>query len=97
MPGCANKGCALAAGDASRAADSSKIDRRLVLSSQKMEHKEMIRKLLTIAFLIALPLVSVFAQQKTDYSGTWKLNVAKSDYGPVLPGPKTSRSSVNNA
>ncbi len=52
----------------------------------------MIRKLLSITFLIALPLVSVFAQQKTDFSGTWKLNVAKSDFG-VLSGP-TSRTDV---
>lgn len=46
----------------------------------------MIRKLLSIAFLIALPAVSAFAQQKPDFSGTWKLNVAKSDFG-ALPGP----------
>jgi hypothetical protein len=46
----------------------------------------MIRKLLLIACLIALPLVPAFAQQKPDFSGTWKLNVAKSDFGP-LPGP----------
>ncbi|MCM3872718.1 MAG: hypothetical protein ND895_18710 [Pyrinomonadaceae bacterium] len=46
----------------------------------------MIRKLVSITFLIALPLVSVFSQQKPDFSGTWKLNVAKSDYGQ-LPGP----------
>jgi hypothetical protein len=59
---------------------------------KKMEHKEMMRRLLSITFLIALPLVSVFAQQKTDYSGTWKLNVAKSDFG-VLPGP-SSRTDV---
>lgn len=52
----------------------------------------MMRRLLSITFLIALPLVSVFAQQKTDYSGTWKLNVAKSDFG-MLPGP-TSRTDV---
>ncbi|HXW55730.1 MAG TPA: hypothetical protein VEJ67_08290 [Candidatus Cybelea sp.] len=29
-----------------------------------------------------------FAQQKTDYTGTWKLNVDKSDFGPV-PGPSS--------
>jgi len=52
----------------------------------------MIRKLLAITFLIALPLVSAFAQQKPDFTGTWKLNVAKSDFGP-LPGP-TSRTDV---
>jgi hypothetical protein len=51
----------------------------------------MIRKLLAITFLIALPLVSAFAQ-KPDFSGTWKLNVAKTDFG-VLPGP-TSRTDV---
>jgi len=46
----------------------------------------MTRKLLLIAFLIALPVVSAFAQQKPDFSGTWKLNVAKTDFG-ALPGP----------
>ena len=46
----------------------------------------MFRKLLWTTLLITLPLVGVFAQPKTDYSGTWKLNVAKSDFGP-LPGP----------
>lgn len=46
----------------------------------------MTKKLLALFFLLALPLVSVFAQQKTDYSGTWKLNISKSDFGP-LPGP----------
>ena len=52
----------------------------------------MIRRLLCITFLIALPLVSAFAQQKPDFSGTWKLNVAKSEFG-MLPGP-TSRTDV---
>src|SRR5436190_4924008 len=52
----------------------------------------MIRKLLSITFLLALPLLSVVAQQKPDFSGTWKLNVAKSDFG-VLGGP-TSRTDV---
>ena len=48
----------------------------------------MIRKLLSITFLIALPLITVAAQQKPDFSGTWKLNVAKSDFG-ALPGPQS--------
>lgn len=52
----------------------------------------MIRSLLYVSFLIALSLGSVFAQQKPDFSGTWKLNVAKSDFG-VLGGP-TSRTDV---
>jgi len=48
----------------------------------------MIRKLLSLTFLIALPVASAFAQQKPDFSGTWKLNVAKSDFG-ALPGPES--------
>jgi hypothetical protein len=52
----------------------------------------MIRKFLFISFLVALSLVSVSAQQKPDFSGTWKLNVAKSDFG-ILGGP-TSRTDV---
>jgi hypothetical protein len=52
----------------------------------------MILKLISITFVIALSLVSVSAQIKPDYSGTWKLNVAKSDFG-ILGGP-TSRTDV---
>lgn len=52
----------------------------------------MIRKLLSITFLLAMALITVVAQQKTDFSGTWKLNVDKSDFG-VLGGP-TSRTDV---
>ena len=48
----------------------------------------MIRKLLSIAFVLALPLITAVAQQKPDFSGTWKLNVAKSEFG-ALPGPKS--------
>jgi hypothetical protein len=48
----------------------------------------MIRKLISITFLLALPLLGVAAQQKPDFSGTWKLNVAKSDFG-VLGGPES--------
>lgn len=46
----------------------------------------MISKLLAIAFLIALTAAATFAQPKPDFSGTWKLNVAKSDFG-ALGGP----------
>jgi hypothetical protein len=48
----------------------------------------MINKLLFTTFLIAISLVTVSAQQKPDFSGTWKLNVAKSDFG-VLGGPES--------
>jgi hypothetical protein len=49
-------------------------------------------KLISITFLIALTVASVSAQQKPDFSGTWKLNVDKSDFG-MLGGP-TSRTDV---
>lgn len=52
----------------------------------------MIRRLLSVTFLLALPIACVFAQQKPDFSGTWKLNLAKSDFG-LLGGP-TSRTDV---
>ena len=45
----------------------------------------MIRKLLSITFLFGLLPLTAFAQQKPDFSGTWKLNVTKSDFGPA-PG-----------
>jgi len=48
----------------------------------------MIRKLLSITFVLALPLITALAQQKPDFSGTWKLNVAKSEFG-ALPGPES--------
>jgi len=48
----------------------------------------MLRKLVLIAFLLALPLTPIVAQEKPDFSGTWKLNVAKSEFG-ALPGPQS--------
>jgi len=48
----------------------------------------MMRKLLLLTILIALTTLTGFAQQKPDFSGTWKLNTSKSDFGP-LPGPDT--------
>jgi hypothetical protein len=52
----------------------------------------MIRKLTAATFLLAILALTAFAQQKTDFSGTWKLNVSKSDFGP-LPAP-TARTDV---
>ncbi len=50
------------------------------------------RKMLIVAVAaLATAWVSI-AQQKPDYSGTWKLNLNKSDFGPV-PGP-SSRTDV---
>jgi hypothetical protein len=41
-------------------------------------------RLLSLAFL-TLALGLVHAQAKTDFSGTWKLNTAKSDFGAMPP------------
>jgi len=46
----------------------------------------MMHKLVLLAFLVVLLSPTSFAQQKPDFSGTWKMNVAKSDFG-ALPGP----------
>jgi hypothetical protein len=46
----------------------------------------MLRKVLIGALAVAGIAVTGFAQGKPDFSGTWKLNVGKSDFGPV-PGP----------
>ncbi|SRR5258708_2870862 len=46
------------------------------------------RKICSLLFLLAFMALSTFAQQKPDFSGTWKLNVAKSDFG-ALPGPQS--------
>ena len=48
---------------------------------------QMIRKLISIAFLIALSGAATLAQEKQpNFSGNWTLNVSKSDFG-VLGGP----------
>ncbi|MGI8745003.1 MAG: hypothetical protein ACR2NN_21020 [Bryobacteraceae bacterium] len=52
----------------------------------------MVRRLIVGACLTVLIAGASFAQSKPDFSGTWKLNVEKSDFGP-LPAP-TSRIDV---
>ena len=49
----------------------------------------MVRKVLAVTVVAVATMVlagTSFAQAKPDFSGTWKLNVDKSDFGPV-PGP----------
>jgi hypothetical protein len=46
----------------------------------------MIRRVIAPALLAASLLASAYAQQKPNFTGTWKLNVAKSDFG-MVPGP----------
>ena len=45
------------------------------------------RRILTLLSAIALSAALTQAQDKPNFSGSWKLNVAKSDFGP-LPGPE---------
>ena len=52
----------------------------------------MIRQLVCLSLFLTAAAALVQAQQKPDFSGTWKLNVVKSDYG-VIPGP-SSRTDV---
>jgi hypothetical protein len=46
--------------------------------------------LLTLAFGL------VQAQAKTDFSGTWKLNASKSDFGP-MPPPDTRTDKITTS
>jgi hypothetical protein len=43
---------------------------------------------------LTLALGIVQAQAKPNFSGTWKLNVGKSDFGPV-PGPDSQEEKIN--
>ena len=52
----------------------------------------MLRKIFITVSIALLTACAGFAQSKPDFSGTWKLNVEKSDFGP-LPAP-TSRLDV---
>jgi len=54
------------------------------------------RRTITLFSAIALSAALTQAQDKPNFSGTWKLNVAKSDFGP-MPGPdKMERTIVHN-
>jgi hypothetical protein len=48
----------------------------------------MFRRIAVCAFLVGMFTSAGVAQSKPDFSGTWNLNVAKSDFGPV-PGPSS--------
>jgi hypothetical protein len=46
------------------------------------------RKIVTVLLTILLSCAPAWSQDKTDFSGTWKLNLTKSDYGD-LQGPNS--------
>ncbi len=47
------------------------------------------RKIIALAGLIVTSAWIAFAQSKPDFSGTWKLNIAKSNFG-ALPAPDSA-------
>ena len=53
----------------------------------------MFGKALVAALAVASFAVTLAAQNKPDFSGTWKLNVAKSDFG-VMPGPESRTDTI---
>ena len=55
----------------------------------------MIRRVIAPALLAVSLLATAYAQQKPNFTGTWKLNVGKSDFGPV-PGPDTRTQKIDH-
>ena len=53
----------------------------------------MLRKALVAALAVASFAVTLAAQNKPNFSGTWKLNTAKSDFG-VMPGPESRTETI---
>ncbi len=47
----------------------------------------MTRRIMTLTALLAFSALFCLAADKPDYSGVWKLNNAKSDFGPMPQGP----------
>lgn len=56
----------------------------------------MTRRFLTLAALLALAALFCFAADKPNYSGVWKINSAKSDFGPMPQGPDKFERTVDH-
>jgi hypothetical protein len=56
----------------------------------------MIKKRFTVVALAALTFLATQAQAATNFTGVWKLNLAKSDYGPVPPPDVMTRTINHN-
>lgn len=56
----------------------------------------MYRKAVTVLFAVAVLACAAFAQDKPNFSGTWILDVAKSDFGPV-PGPTSQTDKIEQS
>jgi hypothetical protein len=55
----------------------------------------MLQKTLVAVLTVTAFAASLAAQTKPNYSGTWKLNVAKSDFGPI-PGPDSQTNVIEH-
>lgn len=55
----------------------------------------MLRRSVTLTFIFTSLAALLLAQEKPNFSGTWKLNVAKSDFG-VLPPPESQTSIIEH-
>lgn len=56
----------------------------------------MTRRILTLTALVALAALFCFAADKPNYSGVWKINSAKSDFGPMPQGPDKFERTVDH-
>ena len=56
----------------------------------------MLRRAVTATLIVASFAALTFAQSKPNFSGTWKLNTAKSDFG-MLPGPESQTNVIVHA
>ncbi|MCS7315614.1 MAG: hypothetical protein RMI94_10475 [Bryobacterales bacterium] len=53
------------------------------------------RTMITLAAAVLTCMSSAFSQARPDFSGTWKLNIAKSNFG-ALPAPESSSLKVEH-
>ena len=53
------------------------------------------RRILIVAALAAMASLIAFAADKPNFSGTWKINSAKSDFGP-MPAPETFERTIDH-
>jgi hypothetical protein len=53
------------------------------------------KKCFTVVAVFAMTFLAAHAQAATNFTGAWKLNLSKSDYGPV-PQPDTMTRTINH-
>lgn len=56
----------------------------------------MTRRIAMLAALAALTVMAMLGADKPDYSGLWKINASKSDFGPMPSGPEKFERTVEH-